>query len=474
MKKIILSLSLIFLISIVNAQHWTLLGNTQVTTAEVGDFDMAIAEDSIVYVVFADATLNKRAQTKIFKNGTWSYLGPSAGFSGSTSDLFHLKILPNNNPILVFRDINFLTGTRILLWDITNPTLQWRPYGAQVNGLTGGYTSNLDFVIDDQGVPFIGLNASQFNSDFEIYHLKSSDMTYDTLVNPSPGGKSLGLYDMAISPSNELYIAYQDPGFDTAVNVNSRQRITVKKRVNDTWVLVGEEGVSYGKATDISLEFDSFGTPYIAFFHQYMKDGIFGRGGAVRKFNGTDWISVGPDNFQDGYVTYLDFALSPEGTPVICYIVNNKLVVYAFNGEEWQIVGDGPVSQGMARWPKLKFGEEGTLYVIFKDEFNNKNASVMRYDGEITTPPTVTSISNYKNDLNWNLYPNPTNHLVTIETSNNINSQLRIISTTGQVKWEGVITSSTIELDVSEWESGIYIVQLNSEQHTVVKRFIKK
>src|SRR5690554_4685072 len=133
MKKVILSLGLSFLLSMANAQDWTLLGNTQVTSTEVGNFDMAIADDSVVYVAFADAKANKRAQTKIYKNGSWAYLGPSAGFSGSTSDLFNLKFLPNGNPILVFRDVNYLTGTRILQWDLANPVLQWRPYGAQVN-----------------------------------------------------------------------------------------------------------------------------------------------------------------------------------------------------------------------------------------------------------------------------------------------------------------------------------------------------
>lgn len=457
-----------------NAQDWTLLGNTQVTSTEVGNFDMAIADDSVVYVAFADAKANKRAQTKIFKNGNWAYLGPSAGFSGSTSDLFNLKFLPNGNPILVFRDINYLTGTRILQWDLSNPTLQWRPYGAQVNGLTSGYTSNIDFELDSQGIPFISLNSKQFNSDFEIYQFDSAELPYKTLNNPSPGGKSLGLYDMAISPTNEIYIAYQDPGFDTSSNINSRQRITVKKRINDNWVLVGQEGVSYGKATDISLEFDSEGTPYLAFFHQYMKDGMFGNGGAVRKFNGTNWENVGPENFQDGYVTYLDLAISPIGTPVICYILNSKLEAFAYNGDEWQKVGSKSVSQGMALLPKIKFGEKGTLYAIFKDRANSDKATVMQYKGNLTTPSSVTSVSKITPAQSWNIYPNPTNHLLTIESNNSTEKQIRIVEATGLVIWEGTTNSATMQLDVSNWNNGVYFIQLISNQDTAIKSFIKK
>ncbi len=474
MKKIILSLSLIYMFSMASAQEWTIVGNTQVTSTEVGDFDMAITDDSIVYVAFADAKANKRAQTKILKNGTWAYLGPSAGFSGSTSEMFHLKFLPNGNPILVFRDINFLTGTRVLQWDISDPSLQWRPYGDQVNGLTGGYTSNIDFVLDNQGVPIISLNANQFNADFEIYQFDAADVPYKALDNPSPGGKSLGLYDMTISPANELYIAYQDPGFDTAANINMRQRISVKKRVNDTWILVGQEGVSYGKATDISLEFDSEGTPYLAFYHQYMKDGMFGRGGAVRKFNGTTWESVGPENFYDGIVTYLDLAISPSGTPVVSYIVNSKLEAFAFNGDEWQKVGSNSISQGMALWPKIKFGEQGTLYAIFKDRANGDKATVMQYKGNLTTPSTVTSVSNFTPAQSWNIYPNPTNHLLTLETANSNEKQVHVLDATGQLIWEGTMNSTTMQLDVSKWKSGLYFIQLLSSQNTVVQSFIKK
>src|SRR5690606_24971447 len=99
---------------------------------------------------------------------------------------------------------------------------------------------------------------------------------------------------------------------------------------------------------------------------------------------------------------------------------------------------------------------------------------VMKYKGNLTTPSTVTSVSSFTPAKYWNIYPNPTNHLLTIETTNSIETQIRVVEATGQVIWEGTTTTATTQLDVSNWESRVYFIQLLSDQNTVTQSFIKK
>lgn len=70
----------------------------------------------------------------------------------------------------------------------------------------------------------------------------------------------------------------------------------------------------------------------------------------MRKWNGTNWVDVGPDSStgigivkQDGMISFnkSGFTLDRNGLPLIAYAINSKVYVQHFNGQEWTEYGSG-------------------------------------------------------------------------------------------------------------------------------------
>lgn len=79
-----------------------------------------------------------------------------------------------------------------------------------------------------------------------------------------------------------------------------------------------------------------------------------------------------------------------------------------------------------------------------------------------------------ENPVNLNIFPNPANDLITITSTQSLeNSKVQIYSMNGKMLLSKEIFESTIELDVTSFECGTYIVRIIQNNQTLHKRFIK-
>lgn len=69
------------------------------------------------------------------------------------------------------------------------------------------------------------------------------------------------------------------------------------------------------------------------------------------------------------------------------------------------------------------------------------------------------------------LHPNPVYDKLFIQSSNNVTTTFRITNITGQLIKNGKINENSI--DVSKLSSGVYIIELNDEEKSTTKKFIK-
>ena len=76
------------------------------------------------------------------------------------------------------------------------------------------------------------------------------------------------------------------------------------------------------------------------------------------------------------------------------------------------------------------------------------------------------------NNLNYNIYPNPTSSTLTIETNSNTKQNLEIVNLLGQTMYTYYIYSKAT-VDVSAFPKGIYILKLNTDKGIVVKKVVK-
>ena len=95
---------------------------------------------------------------------------------------------------------------------------------------------------------------------------------------------------------------------------------------------------------------------------------------------------------------------------------------------------------------------------------------------EDTSTVTTTAIHSISNDVQVNIYPNPTTDFVQVELNNATAGyyQVKVYDAEGHRLWSDDLTctgnSNTITINTSAWASGIYMLQLtNCSQQRVVK-----
>jgi hypothetical protein len=126
----------------------------------------------------------------------------------------------------------------------------------------------------------------------------------------------------------------------------------------------------------------------------------------------------------------------------------------------------------------LRMENETSFYraVVFASS-DHPNANL---HPEISVCWQVISSSNSINkqdyDLNFTVYPNPTNNLLNITTTlqGNNETQYQIINTLGATAMANKATAKDFSIDVSAMPAGIYFIHLQSGNAKTVKRFVKE
>jgi hypothetical protein len=100
------------------------------------------------------------------------------------------------------------------------------------------------------------------------------------------------------------------------------------------------------------------------------------------------------------------------------------------------------------------------------------NANIIHSD-DICIDTTSNTDSYLENEYdNPRLYPNPTKNYVTISDNNNIES-VKIYSITGAMLYEKITKGNKIEIDMSIFEQGIYLIQVTTEAETKTYKLIR-
>ncbi|MFP7655182.1 hypothetical protein [Chryseobacterium proteolyticum] len=86
---------------------------------------------------------------------------------------------------------------------------------------------------------------------------------------------------------------------------------------NNTWQPLGPDDSSqpsFGTSDVTSLTMAPNGTLYFGY-----RDYVNNSKATVKKFNGTNWETVGTEGFSDGIISQIDLTTAPDGTPYIAY-----------------------------------------------------------------------------------------------------------------------------------------------------------
>ena len=177
---------------------------------------------------------------------------------------------------------------------------------------------------------------------------------------------------------------------------------------------------------------------------------------------------------------YYDISLSDNSTRRVLYMEIPNL---SWRLEEWVVgIGNmgGTFSIGGSFYGVSKsdpfvplelicFEQEGGL-LLFRPRADHDSIQDCFSIGEPTGMKEDT-------DQHWKIYPNPTNGLVSIFSISQKNTikKVSVYANTGQVVYSRIFNSQSIEIDIQNYPSGMYLIEIAEDSRTVLqKKIIKK
>ena len=91
----------------------------------------------------------------------------------------------------------------------------------------------------------------------------------------------------------------------------------------------------------------------------------------------------------------------------------------------------------------------------------------------LKNPSTSVTIEQKINPKTLKIYPNPTNHLITIETDIPGNYNIDITSINGQLILNKVMVGTDYQLDLSPFQSGVYFITVRTKDFVATRKIVK-
>ncbi len=268
-----------------NGTAWNPVGNPGFSPYSITDATSLYIYNGIPYVAYADEGLT----VKVYNGTNWVTVG-NERFTGFGADYPSLYVY-NGTPYVAFRDLSVDYKCTVMKFNGTN----WIILG------------NSGISPDDCGTPSLhGYNETPyvaFNWN-DVPPMKFNGTNWANVGTEKFNMWTSSLYVYSGTP----YVAFGDS--------TNGDKARVIKYNGTSWVTVGNAGFSEGEALIYprGLYIDNDETPYLAYC-----DETCGGKATVKKFDGTNWVTVGTAGFSPAFAEWLSLSVS-DGIPYVGYI----------------------------------------------------------------------------------------------------------------------------------------------------------
>lgn len=241
------------------------------------------------------------------------------------------------------------------------------------NSFSEGSVGSATLAFNSSGVLYVLYLDTSNGSKVRLKKLNSATNLWETVGNGPLFTGQVSNLTLAMGPDDVVYVCYSD------ILLNSKA--TVKKFDGTNWITVGVEGFTASSANYNSLAVAADNTLYVGFVSVYSTQYKC----TVMKFAGTSWEILGTAGFSDGGASSTNVKVNPvTNVPYIAYsdfLNGYKAKVKKFNGTSWENVGLPGFSQGLADNISFAFTSEGTPYVGYSDSILGGKAAMMKFNG---------------------------------------------------------------------------------------------
>lgn len=446
-KLILLVFLFIATTNIVRSQNWQYLGSPNINqTASMFD-----------YIYFADLEFNSNGDAFV---GYWMYsqqLKFAKYSAGTWTQLASPGTYPVNNVDIEVKDNNYymaysgVRGANMYVFVKKFDGTAWNMLGDSMllgNSGSGGY---FDFLLDNNEVPTVlGVVSTPLLGEKQVMQYNGASwVNYFTFSGSAASifGESSSIFDS----QNVLYCNTQ--GYVTTptvsyYNVTHKIDAGVRTTVGDT--LFGATGAHV-------LKFDASGVPHLCFNNVILSKTL------AYKLTGNNWTIIA-DTAGANLGTLLNADLSSNGK----FVFNTQGTVltksiYIYDNNQ-RLSMDSLNIQGTALGsiPDLVIPKNSPdVYVLALEIKSNgaQDLSVLKH-----TIVGSNGILKLSNSNEFQVYPNPTNGLFTINSENLMGQTwVQIYDHTGKLIYIEKITQIQQSIDLGHVCNGIYLVKYFNE-----------
>lgn len=296
-----------------------------------------------------------------FAQRSWQVIG-TEGFTSAYAYYTSIAITSDGTPYAAFKGPETDYKAAVMMFDGTD----WVFVGPA--GFSDGTSRKLSIDID--GYDSVYIAFKDHANEYKATVMKFNGTDDWVLVGSKGFSTAIGEeIIMALAPDGTPYVCYIDE--------SNSNKVTVMGFDGTSWMVVGMAGLSGGSVSSLSLDFDEYGTPFIAFCENPSYTA------KVMKFDGSGWVSVGTA-VSPGSAYYTSIVVDENNIPYLAYtdgLNGDKSVVKKFDGSTWQLVGTDGFSESGVEDLNLAVDKNNMPYVAFKDILNGGKATVMGFDG---------------------------------------------------------------------------------------------
>ena len=470
-KKHSLLLVLISLSLFIHAQ--TQVGN-DIDGLGTGDnfgHSVSLSSDGTIVAASGFGGTSEDGLLRVFKNidGTWTLYGADINgenFGGMGG--YSVSLSANGNTLAVGRWQNVV---RVFGYD--SETNLWTQKGLDITNTTGisAFGNSIDLSSDGNTI-VIGI------SGIEIPPLPTEGITqifqYETGTWNQVGDNINGLIFLEHSG---ISVSMSSDG--TIIAVSNNDSVRTYQNVSGVWTIIGNEILLVGNSAlknDISL---SSNGETLVIGEPYFTDSLMQQGRVrVFKYVSGMWNQVGNDILGEvaHYRTGWSVSVSSSGQVLAIGEIGStsgstdtgRTRIFENQGDSWVQIGNeifGEASEDYSGRSISLSSDASTL--VIGASLNDGNG-VDSGHARVYDLSTLLSISDFVHP-NISLFPNPAREQFTIQLSEELElEEVNIYSSLGEL----VNSNKTHIINISEFTSGVYYVEINTNKAKVTKKLV--